>query len=116
MTEINNLNSIVRFKEKLENDSEFKRYRELGVKVHQNKKLLALYEEYLNLQKEVVNLSHYQKLEAKKLKEQELQSLQDELYDNPLFNEYIQMQVELEELFQTIAHLIENHVNRYFNE
>lgn len=42
--------------------------------------------------------------------------LEDELYANPLFNEYIQTQIELNELFQSMTHIIEYKVNKHLSE
>jgi len=105
------LPSVAALKEKLNSDPVFKRYREAGEKVHQNEELLALYSRYTSLQKEVVNLSHYKLTEATRQKEAEIKRLEEELFDNPLFAEYMQLQVELEELLQTMSFLIESKVN-----
>ena len=40
------------------------RYRQLAVKVHQNERLLNLYDEYLQKQKEFIKFEHYGKLGA----------------------------------------------------
>ena len=49
-------------------------------------------------------------------KEAEMKALEDELYDNPLFNEYIQTQIELNELFSTMTHIIQYKVNKHLSE
>jgi len=111
MRAVAELASVTALKDALKADPVFKRYREAGEKVHQNEGLLALYGQYTSLQKEVVNLSHYKLTEATRQKEAELQALEDELFDNPLFSEYMQLQVELEELIQTLSFIIESRVN-----
>ena len=110
MIEINQLSSIQKLMDKLNKEPIFLRYRELGTKVHQNQELMDLYNQYLNLQKEMVNLKHYQKSNIQK--ENEFKKIEDCLFENPLFNEYIQLQIEIENLFQTMAHLIQEGVNR----
>jgi len=107
------LSSIEALKNKLNQDEVIIRYRELGVKVHQNKELLALYNRYLQLQKEMVNLDYYKKNDNQK--EKEFKALEARLMDNPLFNEYIQLQIELEGLFQTMSYLIEEGINTAIN-
>jgi len=107
------LASVAALKARLQSDPVFKRYREAGEKVHQNEGLLALYGQYTALQKEAVNLSHYKLTEATRQKEEQLKGLEEELFDNPLFAEYMQLQVELEELLQTIAFLVESGVNSF---
>ena len=100
MTQQTNLPSFEKLKEKLATDPIMERYRQLTQKVHQNEKLLAL----------------YGKLNAKLQKEAEMKALEDELYDNPLFNEYIQTQIELNELFSTMTHIIQYKVNKHLSE
>ena len=116
MTQITNLSSFEKLSQKLANDPVIKRYRQLAQKVHQNQKLLALYEEYIAKQKEVIKCEHYQKSNAVLQKEAELKALEERLYDHPLFNEYIQTQIELNELFLTMTHIIEYKVNKHLSE
>ena len=116
MTQQTNLPSIEKLKEKLATDPIMERYRQLTQKVHQNEKLLALYDEYIKKQKELIKFEHYGKLNAKLQKEAEMKALEDELYDNPLFNEYIQTQIELNELFSTMTHIIQYKVNKHLSE
>ena len=116
MDQINNLPSIQKLKKQLEQDPIIKQYREIGTKVHENEELLELYKKYIALQKELVNLEYYKKEEAMAQKERELKELKELLYDIPLFNQYIQIQVELDELFKTITHLIQDNVNHFLSE
>lgn len=116
MTQLTNLPSFERLNERLANDPVIKRYRLLTEKVHQNKKLLAIYDEYIKMQKEVIKLGHYGKTNAQSQKEAELKALENELYHHPLFNEYIQIQIELNELFSTMAHIIQYKVNKHLSE
>ena len=51
MTQQTNLPSFEKLKEKLATDPIMERYRQLTQKVHQNEKLLALYDEYIKKQK-----------------------------------------------------------------
>ncbi|MCL1950945.1 MAG: YlbF family regulator [Turicibacter sp.] len=110
------LPSVLALKERLQSDPVFRRYRKAGEKVHQNQELLTLYGRYTTLQKEVVNLSHYKLAEATRQKEEELKAIEEALFDNPLFAEYMQLQVELEELLQTMAFLVESKVNSFLDE
>ena len=110
MIEVSQLSSIQKLMDKLNEEPIFLRYRELGIKVHQNQELLEMYNQYLKLQKEMVNLKHYKKRNVEK--ENEFKTIEESLFEIPLFNEYIQLQIEIENLFQTIAHLIQDGVNR----
>ena len=53
MTQLTNLASFNALKEKLDQDEVIVRYRQLAVKVHQNERLLNLYDEYIKKQKEI---------------------------------------------------------------
>ena len=57
MTQQTNLPSFEKLKEKLATDPIMERYRQLTQKVHQNEKLLALYDEYIKNKKSSLNLS-----------------------------------------------------------
>lgn len=116
MIQQTNLPSFEKLKEKLATDPVIERYRQLTQKVHQNEKLLALYDEYIQKQKELIKLQHYAKSNASFQKEDELKAIESELYDNPLFNEYIQTQIELNELFSTMTHIIQYKVNKHLSE
>ncbi|CUM97394.1 MULTISPECIES: YlbF family regulator [Turicibacter] len=116
MTQLTNLASFNALKEKLDQDEVIVRYRQLAVKVHQNERLLNLYDEYLQKQKELIKFEHYHKSGAASSVASEMKLLEDELYANPLFNEYIQTQIELNELFQSMTHIIEYKVNKHLSE
>ena len=116
MTQQINLLSFEKLNEKLASDPLIERYRLLTEKVHQNQKLLALYDEYIKKQKDLIKVDYYGKSNAKLQKEAELKALEDELYENPLFNEYIQTQIELNELFSTMTHIIQHKVNKHLSE
>ena len=79
MTQQINLPSFEKLNEKLASDPLIERYRLLTEKVHQNQKLLALYDEYIKKQKDLIKVEHYGKSNAKLQKEAELKALEDEL-------------------------------------
>lgn len=116
MNKQTNLPSFEKLKEKLSTDPILERYRQLTQKVHQNDKLLGLYDDYIQKQKELIKLEHYGKTNASSQKEAELKAIEAKLYDNPLFNEYIQTQIELNELFLTMTHIIQYKVNKHLSE
>ncbi|CAM3743867.1 RicAFT regulatory complex protein RicA family protein [Alkalicoccus chagannorensis] len=63
-----------------------------------------------SLQKEAVNLKHYDKTEALKETEAKIDALQDELDDIPLVQEFKQSQIEVNELLQMVSNTISNTV------
>lgn len=62
------------------------------------------------LQKEAVNLKHYEKSEALKATDEKIDALQDELDDIPLVQEFKQSQMEVNELLQMVSNTISNTV------
>lgn len=62
------------------------------------------------LQKEAVNLKHYQKTEALKVTDGKIDALQDELDNIPLVLEFKQSQTEVNNLLQMISSSISNTV------
>lgn len=62
------------------------------------------------LQKEAVNLKHYEKSEALKATDAKIDALQDELDEIPLVQEFKQSQMEVNELLQMVSNTISNTV------
>lgn len=116
MIEQTNLQAFESLKQKIDNDPVMDRYHQMANKIHQNEKILAVYDEYIQKQKQLIKFEHYQKNQAAKQLEEEMKELEEQLYANPLFNEYIQTQIELNELFQSMTHIIEYKVNKHLSE
>ncbi|SDN30365.1 RicAFT regulatory complex protein RicA family protein [Alkalicoccus daliensis] len=68
------------------------------------------------LQKEAVNLKHYEKSEALKETDAKIDALQDELDDIPLVQEFKQSQMEVNELLQMVSNTISNTVTNQIIE
>ncbi|SDY68971.1 Cell fate regulator YmcA, YheA/YmcA/DUF963 family (controls sporulation, competence, biofilm development) [Evansella caseinilytica] len=62
------------------------------------------------LQKEAVNLQHYEKQEAYKAVEDNIEALQDELDEIPLVREFKQSQTDVNGLLQLVSSTISNTV------
>ncbi|TVP84259.1 MAG: hypothetical protein EA344_06905 [Alkalicoccus sp.] len=65
-----------------------------------------------SLQKEAVNLKHYEKSEALKATDEKIDALQDELDQIPLVQEFKQSQMEVNELLQMVSNTISNTVTQ----
>ncbi|MFA9558004.1 RicAFT regulatory complex protein RicA family protein [Evansella sp. AB-rgal1] len=63
-----------------------------------------------SLQKEAVNLQHYQKQEGLKAVEEKIDALQDELDEIPLVREFKQSQTDVNQLLQLVSTTISNNV------
>jgi cell fate (sporulation/competence/biofilm development) regulator YmcA (YheA/YmcA/DUF963 family) len=75
-----------------------------------NKKVHTLISDIKGLQKQAVNLQHYGKPEALKKVEDKIASIEQELDEIPVVQEFKQSQLEVNELLQIIASTISNTV------
>jgi cell fate (sporulation/competence/biofilm development) regulator YmcA (YheA/YmcA/DUF963 family) len=78
--------------------------------IHENQKVSTLIADIKGLQKQAVNLQHYGKPEALKKVEEKISSIEQELDDIPVVQDFKQSQVEVNELLQLIAVTISNTV------
>ncbi len=109
------LESVEALKQLIEDDEILQHYRQMGIKVHQNEAVKALHDAYIAKQKEVVKLTHYHKKEAALQAEQELKQLEDQLFEHPLLNNYLEYQTEINELAQSMSHLIQSKVDEHLS-
>jgi cell fate (sporulation/competence/biofilm development) regulator YmcA (YheA/YmcA/DUF963 family) len=75
-----------------------------------NKKVHTLIADIKGLQKQAVNLQHYGKPEALKKVEDKIASIEQELDEIPVVQDFKQSQLEVNELLQIIASTISNTV------
>ncbi|WP_066368219.1 RicAFT regulatory complex protein RicA family protein [Neobacillus fumarioli] len=85
-------------------------FKRAEAQIHANKKVSTLISEIKGLQKQAVNLQHYGKTEALKKVEEKLASLEAELDEIPVVQEFKQSQVDVNDLLQLIAATISNTV------
>jgi cell fate (sporulation/competence/biofilm development) regulator YmcA (YheA/YmcA/DUF963 family) len=78
--------------------------------IHENQKVKTLIADIKGLQKQAVNLNHYGKPEALKKVEDKIVSLEQELDDIPVVQDFKHSQLEVNELLQIIASTISNTV------
>ncbi|WP_160719902.1 RicAFT regulatory complex protein RicA family protein [Bacillus sp. USDA818B3_A] len=78
--------------------------------IHDNQKVKTLISDIKGLQKQAVNLQHYGKSEALKKVENKIASIEQELDEIPVVQDFKQSQVDVNELLQLIASTISNTV------
>jgi cell fate (sporulation/competence/biofilm development) regulator YmcA (YheA/YmcA/DUF963 family) len=78
--------------------------------IHENETVRILISDIKGLQKQAVNLQHYGKPEALKKVEERMASLEKELDEIPVVQDFKQSQLEVNELLQLIASTISNTV------
>jgi cell fate (sporulation/competence/biofilm development) regulator YmcA (YheA/YmcA/DUF963 family) len=85
-------------------------FKRAEAQIHENPKVSTLVSDIKGLQKQAVNLQHYGKPEALKKVEDKIASIEQELDEIPVVQEFKQSQMEVNELLQLIASTISNKV------
>jgi cell fate (sporulation/competence/biofilm development) regulator YmcA (YheA/YmcA/DUF963 family) len=85
-------------------------FKRAEAQIHGNLKVSTLIADIKGLQKQAVNLQHYGKTEALKKVEDKIATIEQELDDIPVVQEFKQSQLEVNELLQIIASAISNTV------
>src|SRR5690625_722509 len=100
--------------EMLSSTEEIERFKQLEAKINANVKVQDYISRIKKLQKQAVNLQAYEKEEALKKIEIEIDDLQDELDDMPIVQDFKEVQGVVNEVLQlvsgTIAREVTNHV------
>ncbi|MBD0406350.1 RicAFT regulatory complex protein RicA family protein [Bacillus sp. 1021] len=85
-------------------------FKRAEAQINENEKVSAIINQIKALQKQAVNLKHYEKLEALKQVESKIDALQEELEGIPIIQEFRDSQIEVNDLLQLVAHTISNQV------
>jgi cell fate (sporulation/competence/biofilm development) regulator YmcA (YheA/YmcA/DUF963 family) len=85
-------------------------FKRAEAQIHYNPKVKTLIADIKGLQKQAVNLQHYGKPEALKKVEDKITSIEQELDEIPVVQDFKQSQLEVNELLQLIASTISNTV------
>lgn len=85
-------------------------FKRAEAQIHSNEKVRTMISEIKGLQKQAVNLQHYGKPEALKKVEDKIASLEKEIDEIPVVQDFKHSQVEVNELLQLIASTISNTV------
>jgi cell fate (sporulation/competence/biofilm development) regulator YmcA (YheA/YmcA/DUF963 family) len=85
-------------------------FKRAEAQLNENKKVHTLIADIKGLQKQAVNLQHYGKPEALKKVEDKIASIEQELDEIPVVQDFKQSHLEVNELLQIIASTISNTV------
>lgn len=100
--------------EMIANTDEIERFKEVEAKVNGNEKIDRLVKKITTLQKQAVNLQAYDKANALKIVEEQIDQAQAELDSMPVVQEFQESQVVVNDVLQlitkTIAREVTNHV------
>ncbi|MFT8317064.1 MAG: YlbF family regulator [Sporolactobacillus sp.] len=105
------LNEARAMAEQMAELDEVQAYKQAEAKISANKKVDKLIDQIKYLQKESVNLAHFQKHEAYRKNEAKIDALQAELDAIPVVQAFKQLQAETNDLLQQTTELITNKVN-----
>jgi len=92
---------------------EYIKYNKITCKMQENKEIVSIIKEIKYLQKECVNLE-YRKQNTKEI-EQKIEEKLNYLSEIPIYNEYLYLEEELDDLFQNVKYIIESHINNKDN-
>ncbi|MDV2885192.1 RicAFT regulatory complex protein RicA family protein [Alkalihalophilus pseudofirmus] len=81
-------------------------FKQAEKKINEHLRVQELIAEIKKLQKEAVNLQHYDKTEALKEVDQKIDALHQEIDEIPLVQEFKQSQIEVNELLQMVSKTI----------
>jgi cell fate (sporulation/competence/biofilm development) regulator YmcA (YheA/YmcA/DUF963 family) len=85
-------------------------FKRAEAQIHENEKVKTLIASIKGLQKQAVNFQHYGKTEALKKTEAKIASLEQQLDEIPVVQEFKQSQLDVNELLQLVATTISNTV------
>ncbi|SDI95411.1 RicAFT regulatory complex protein RicA family protein [Natribacillus halophilus] len=85
-------------------------------KINRNEKIQTLISNIKSEQKELVNLKHYNKTEAVRQKEAEINALHAEIDEIPIVKEFKQSQSDVNEVLQLVSTTISNTVTKEIQE
>ena len=94
----------------LANTEEIDRFKQVEAKINNNKKVQQLISSIKILQKQAVNLQAYEKTEALKKVESEIDRMQAEIDDIPVVQEFKEIQIVVNEVLQLVTGTIAREV------
>ncbi|OZU90247.1 hypothetical protein CIL03_03630 [Virgibacillus indicus] len=108
------LDEAKKLAEMLSNTEEIDRFKQVEAKINENKKVQRLIKQIKTLQKQAVNFQAYEKTEALKKVEAEIDRLQNEIDEIPVVQEFKETQIVVNDVLQlvsgTIAREVTNNV------
>jgi len=81
-------------------------FKRAEAQINENLKVQETIAQIKRLQKEAVNLQHYNKVEALKEVEAKIDSLQDEIDELPIVQQFKESQIEVNQLLQLVSNTI----------
>jgi cell fate (sporulation/competence/biofilm development) regulator YmcA (YheA/YmcA/DUF963 family) len=104
------LDEAKKLAEMLAGTEEIERFKQVEAKLNENRKVQKLMQQIKTLQKQAVNLQAYDKKEALKKVEEELDRLQDEIDEIPVVQEFKEIQVIVNDVLQLVTKTIAREV------
>jgi cell fate (sporulation/competence/biofilm development) regulator YmcA (YheA/YmcA/DUF963 family) len=96
--------------EMLADTEEIDRFKQVEAKINENQKVQQLIQRIKTLQKQAVNFQAYEKTEALKKVEAEIDRLQEEIDDIPVVQEFKETQIVVNDVLQLISGTIAREV------
>ncbi|WP_163653235.1 RicAFT regulatory complex protein RicA family protein [Listeria sp. PSOL-1] len=103
-------------RDKLAETDEVAFYRTAEARIHENEKIKQKIAAIKDLQKQAVNLEHYQKHEALRQVEQQIKELNEEIDRLPIVTEYRRAQLEANDLIQLLTKEIAKQISQHIEK
>ncbi|WP_047981198.1 RicAFT regulatory complex protein RicA family protein [Ornithinibacillus contaminans] len=104
------LDEAKRLAEMLANTEEIDRFKQVEAKLNENNKVQKLIQKIKTLQKQAVNFQAYEKREALKRIEEEIDRLQEEIDAIPIVQEFKETQIVVNDVLQLVSGTIAREV------
>ena len=108
---MNKLNKLKLLIEEINKNPLFKRFKELETIIDNNEKIQEDYQIMLEKQKKMVNAETFKRANYQELKE-DYESHRETLYGNMLIEEYLDLQVKINDDLQLIQEIITSEINK----
>ena len=102
--------------EMLQQDEEIQRYKRIEEMINHNKELTQKFNELKRVQKQLVNAKHIGKAEAIDVFQAQYDRLYEAIEDYPLMADYLALQSDINEMIQQIVAIIEEGLEKEFEQ
>lgn len=110
------LDSVKNLVAYIQNSEKYQKYQQIKAKMQENEKVQTLVDEYKKVQQEIAKKTNKAKKEEVGLLKQQLERISEQLETIPIYVTYLEVQEELDTLFQQIRFFFEDYFDHTLNE
>lgn len=94
----------------------YRRYEQIKEKLKKNEEIMQWITQYKKIQKQLVKAEYEKQMDQKTEYDQQLKDIQEQLNQYPIYIDYLELQEELNQLFQQIKVSFDQYLERILNE